>query len=117
MECPNCDANNVENFFQEKIGCPHCGEIVNVEYYMCSECGSTFKMTGDEIYSNIQFSKDEFRNLFGGTMNEVSKRFSTDMMLDNISTCVACGSLTFEIEEGLYKCSKCGMEVSVEVIE
>ena len=113
MNCPNCNTNTAINFFQEKINCPHCEKNIEIEYYMCSECGSTFKMVGDDIYSYVKFTKDEFENLFGATKEEILDQFSTDMMLDNIHSCIKCGGLTFEVEEGVYKCNKCGFEIEV----
>ena len=117
MKCPNCNSEETVNFFQEKLDCPHCGEDVNIEYYMCPECGSTFKMAGDVIYSYVKFSNDEFKNLFGSTKEDVLAQFTTEMMTDNIHSCLRCGGLSFEIEEGLYRCNKCGFEVNVEVID
>ncbi len=113
MECPKCHTERVVNFFQEKIDCPYCEETLDVDYYMCPDCGSTFKMVGEKVYSYVQFTSDEFQNLFGATKEEVLEQFSTGMMSDNIHSCLRCGGLAFEVEEGLYRCNKCGFEVEV----
>ena len=115
MNCPNCNTDTAISFFQEVITCPYCEDTLDMDYYMCSQCGSTFKMVGEKMYSYVKFTKDEFENLFGGTKEEVMDRFSTDMMLDNINPCIKCGGLAFEVEEGVYKCSICGFEIEVQL--
>lgn len=111
MECPNCNTNRVINFLQEKTNCPHCGETIYIDHYLCTECETTFKVTGNEIYSSIQFSEEEFKNMFGGTKEELLSRFDMNTMSDTIHSCTRCGGLVFEIAEGIYKCNKCGFEV------
>jgi len=114
MECPNCNIDSTVNFFRENLECPHCDGEIDVDYYMCPKCGTTFKMIGEKVYSCVQFTKDEFENLFGATTEKVLEQYTTDMMSDNIHSCMQCGGLVFEIDEGLYKCTSCGLEVEVE---
>ena len=114
MECPNCGTENVFSFFKEEIDCPHCEGVVDINYYMCPECGSTFKIAGDEVYSCVQFTPDEFKNIFGETKEGLIEKLNTDMMSDSIHSCIKCGGLSFEIDEGVYKCNRCGFEVEVQ---
>jgi len=114
IKCPKCNTDSPVHFFQENLICDHCGDEVDIDYYMCPKCGSTFKMSGGEVYSCVQFSKDEFKNLFGATTEEVLKQYTTDMMSDNIHSCIKCGGLAFEVSEGLYKCNSCGFEIEIE---
>ena len=64
MECPNCNTDSAVHFFQEELGCPHCDGKIDVDYYMCPKCGTTFKMVGGKVYSCIRFTKDEFAVAF-----------------------------------------------------
>jgi len=115
MECPHCNNTEIIKFFQEILDCPHCNESICIEYFMCHNCGITFKYTGEDIFSEVQFSHDEFKNLFGASKEEMFNHYSNiDTMSDNIHSCIKCGGLAFEIEDGLYKCTKCGFEVEVE---
>lgn len=113
MKCFVCKDGQSNIVTEDQIPCK-CGDIINVYYHLCTECGSVWKTIDDELLEGSLLSTedidgmlDDMDSFFIDSLEEVEK-FTT--LGGYIHKCLDCGALCYESSKGKYICSSCGFE-------
>jgi hypothetical protein len=122
MECFNCESENTALYYSEKFDCPHCGDELVVNYWVCNECGFAWKECGDKVIACVDidsfFNSEDAFEVVGDNEEEESELETCDFG-DYIHRCLKCNSVCYEPAPNVFVCSnpKCEFEWEVVGIE
>ena len=114
MSCIKCGNDDVLLFTNEFIPCNHCGERVEITYYICPVCNVVWREIGgsvdmdyifDPAEHNFNANVDSMLDFIVGGLGGEGRT-----MDECVIRCLKCNAISFEIGDGLYKCSECGFE-------
>jgi len=119
MDCINCEGEG-KVFAIESYPCTHCGERLNMEYYMCADCGLVWRTIDGVVDKDSLFTEEERVDFEVDGMERalndlIQRREPARSMNEFINRCLNCNALSYEVKQGSYECSECGFRW--EVIE
>jgi hypothetical protein len=125
MKCLNCGEEDFDVFVTETFPCGKCGGSIVVEYNVCKNCGLMCKsVDGNLLTASVfmpeEFSDEDIEEIFG-FLNEPDMCLNMDytddsekiFMGDYVHKCLKCNTVCYEVDEGSFKCPKCGFEWEV----
>lgn len=121
MECFNCEGDNVFLYYSENLDCTHCGEVLNVEYWVCKDCHLAWKECDGKAFACVDvddiMTSEEAYDIFG-TEEDPEPLVDCDFE-DYIHRCLKCNSICYEPAPNLFVCSNsnCNFEWEVGGIE
>ncbi len=119
MQCFNCGADMFT--VDDNYPCD-CGKTIEVLTCCCNECGTIFKTLNGAIISDSIINKrdiEDFAEDCTSNLKELMAKTSEETpcnsasMLEYVHHCLECNSISYEINIGLYECSKCGFKWEV----
>ena len=105
MNCPECKAGESFLVVEDKIFCNKCDEEVVIGYWVCTECGYSFRTNGYKFMDGALFDIEILDDLTS-SLGEV---YENVPMSDLLNPCVKCGSLkSYKSDKNEYTCIECG---------
>jgi len=109
MNCSECKSNNTFLVVDDHIPCGECGKLLTISYWLCLECGYSFRTDGDKYIDGFILDS----NMTDDIMRMISDQINS--MSDLLTACIKCGSLKVSKFENEYSCPECGF--SWEIIK
>ena len=121
MKCINCGSEDILSFFTEHIPCSHCGEMNEISYNTCQDCGLIWKAIDGEIINGAVFTEPEIGNMlddamssFMGWVDGIPEEASPPGTMEEVVfKCLKCNTIAYEIDPNVYHCPECGFEWEV----
>lgn len=110
MECPNCKKDGAMSVHTDLIDCHDCGEVICIDYCLCSLCNYSFRTNNGRFISGgmIEIEKLE------GSVEDMIKSLEESMMQEEeysmmglLHTCIKCGSTLVSKSKNKYSCASC----------
>ena len=119
MKCINCN-NDVDEFYSEEFECPHCGDVIVLDYYHCTECGTMWKSQDDVPLFGVNLEDpsipEDLLDLFDKIEEELLKMEEAEeggSMNAFVHRCISCNTIAYEVAEDTYRCPECDFEWEV----
>lgn len=119
MNCCVCDSPNTEVFSIEKVPCTKCGELTELMYNVCRECGAVWKSVDGKVidctFAELGEATTIIENMFdifkdGITDISVYKYNNQGTMSEVVHRCLRCDTVSYEILPNLFHCPECCFE-------
>lgn len=124
MKCIRCDNENAKVFNEKYIECDHCGNFITMKFSYCEYCEIMWKSINDVVFEDscVDLKEDvtpDVKDFLKEKLSESQEEINEEESMGSyINKCIKCDSpSSYEVEEGQYKCIKCGFEWEVIVCE
>lgn len=109
MNCPECKSGESFLLVEDRIPCNKCGEDIIVGYWMCNDCGYSFRTNNGEFMDGAVFDVEVLDDL-AASLEELDEVYeNTGPISDLLKPCVKCGSLkSYKSGKDEYTCIDCG---------
>ena len=108
MDCPKCKSVKSFLLVEDKIICHDCSNEITIGYWVCNECGYSFRTNDGEFMDGAVFDVEILEDLTS-SLEEFEEVSEISSMSDLLNPCVKCGSLTsYKSGENEFTCSDCG---------
>lgn len=123
--CPGCKKLSGEVMHGEQIECPHCNDVLTIEYLSCP-CHYSWREINGIFLDGGRIEMDGLEGLLQG-INAFMEAYEEDeieepepaSMREMIHHCLKCGALSTQTHTNpdTYKCTLCNFEWEVSGID